>query len=49
MAEDKRSETGYPLDRDICVLMNVLEQDFIDLEIRIGKNLSGMKGTLYKV
>ena len=43
MAEDKRSETGYPLDRDICVLMNVLEQDFIELEMHIGRSLSGMR------
>lgn len=42
MAEDKRSETGHPLERDICVLMNVLEQDFIDLERHIGRSLSGM-------
>ena len=42
MAENKRSETGYPLDRDICVLLNVLEQDFIDLEAQIGHNLSSM-------
>jgi hypothetical protein len=42
VAEDKRSETGYPLDRDICVLMNVLEQDFTELELQIGRSLSGM-------
>ena len=41
MADDKHSERGYPLDRDICILMNVLEQDYIDLESRIGRSLSG--------
>jgi hypothetical protein len=47
MAEIKRSETRYPLDRDICVLMNVLERDFVDLETHIGQSLSGV--TLFSI
>ena len=41
MAEDTSSETGCPVDRDICVLLNILEQDFIELDLRIGRNLPG--------
>jgi hypothetical protein len=29
------------LDRDVCVLMNILEQDLTDLEVSSGQSLSG--------
>ncbi|KAG0648535.1 Regulatory LEU3 [Hyphodiscus hymeniophilus] len=46
MAENKHLKTSHPLDREICILVNVLEQDFIELKLRIGQSLSGM---MYKV
>jgi hypothetical protein len=42
MSGNDRSPTGYPSDIESCVLMKMLEGDFVGLESQIRHNITGL-------
>jgi hypothetical protein len=42
MTESGRSPTGYPPESESCVLMEMLEKDFVDLERQIWHKITGL-------